>query len=441
MTERNFNEKNTMTLFTNWAVSIGVFPVILLLSSFVPKLWLPALLLVFQYFLLARIKRQRSSHTMKCVLIPYVVTRILFIAAMIMVAINIYYMKFINPQEYVIGTANRDIPYISALILAPVTFIVTSWTYLRRNKLSICKECHATYGSAPELGYMGKMHYSELYYQIQVLIGASFIISTYSWIYYSFTYSNVNFNSADRFVYHYSTVILYLSSLIYFWFRYFSLSTFYRKEILSDSQYHSSSTLVRFLILCEDHLFVQLPGKDFDKHGEPAKRIDTPASLFIPFRNHLSPHDVYDLYYRCIGRRESADIRFLYENANNGAEYNILHYLCSVPSRESIQNCGISGRWESSRSLEELSKKEPMSALLYSELSRLYTIAVTSKTYDKDGRRLYGIKHYHPGFRFDDLCNKDVDYNDPTWLYVAENNEDKPFFNLKRIWRKYVNEL
>ncbi len=31
----------------------------------------------------------------------------------------------------------------------------------------------------------------------------------------------------------------------------------------------------------------------------------------------------------------------------------------------------------------------------------------------------------------------DVDYNDPEWLLVAKNNEDRPFFKLKKFFRKY----
>ena len=58
------------------------------------------------------------------------------------------------------------------------------------------------------------------------------------------------------------------------------------------------------------------------------------------------------------------------------------------------------------------------------------------KTYDRDGRRLYPIKNYRPTFRFRDFKTWDVDYNDLHWLDVATNNEDKPFYRLRRFWRK-----
>ena len=37
--------------------------------------------------------------------------------------------------------------------------------------------------------------------------------------------------------------------------------------------------------------------------------------------------------------------------------------------------------------------------------------------------------------RLDDI---DVDFNDPVWLMIADDNEDRPFFQLRKLWRKYV---
>lgn len=62
------------------------------------------------------------------------------------------------------------------------------------------------------------------------------------------------------------------------------------------------------------------------------------------------------------------------------------------------------------------------------KLDRLYTIAMARKTYDKNGKRLYKVKHYTPSFKLRDLGLLDVDYNDPEWLLVSKNNEDQPFF-------------
>jgi len=58
------------------------------------------------------------------------------------------------------------------------------------------------------------------------------------------------------------------------------------------------------------------------------------------------------------------------------------------------------------------------------------------KTYDRNGRRLYPIRHYRPTFRLRDMPRWDVDYDDQTWFDVAINNEDHRFFRLRSFWNR-----
>lgn len=58
------------------------------------------------------------------------------------------------------------------------------------------------------------------------------------------------------------------------------------------------------------------------------------------------------------------------------------------------------------------------------------------KTYDREGKRLYPIKHYRPTFHIGDLREWNVDYDDASWFDIAHNNEDRPFFRLRKLWRR-----
>ena len=82
-----------------------------------------------------------------------------------------------------------------------------------------------------------------------------------------------------------------------------------------------------------------------------------------------------------------------------------------------------------------------LSPLLSTEINRLYTVAMMWKTYDREGRRLYRIKNYRPMFRINGIQDWDVDFNDPHWLYIARNNEDKPFFRLRKWWQKNISGI
>ena len=58
------------------------------------------------------------------------------------------------------------------------------------------------------------------------------------------------------------------------------------------------------------------------------------------------------------------------------------------------------------------------------------------KTYDRNGRRQYPIRNYKPTFRFRDLAKWDVDYDDPLWREIAEFNEDKPLYRIRKFFRR-----
>ena len=86
---------------------------------------------------------------------------------------------------------------------------------------------------------------------------------------------------------------------------------------------------------------------------------------------------------------------------------------------------------------EEMRFRQRLCAMA-TEIHRLYTITMAWKTYDSEGRRLYKVKNYRPAFRLNGICDWDVDFNSPQWLQVARFNEDKPFFKIRRFWKKRI---
>ena len=75
------------------------------------------------------------------------------------------------------------------------------------------------------------------------------------------------------------------------------------------------------------------------------------------------------------------------------------------------------------------------------EIIRVLTIARAYKTYDENGMRRYKVKHYRPAIAIKDLYNLDVDYSNPKWLYIADNNQDRSFFRFRRFWRNNISGI
>lgn len=420
------------SLWINWALSAGALALTVLLGVFVTKLWLPAFVLGFAFLLMRRIAVMRETDSQICNIVPFITVRILFVAAAIMVGINLYYMDFMDPQEYQLGHANKNIPYITILILAPVMTVISIWGYLRRRHLSFCHRCTVEYGTPQERGFLDRVFDVETRYQLRVLIFISVIISIYTWIYYLTTYNNVNMNPSDLYYYIAVPVALYILSLAYLAMRYFRIYVFYRENVVGDASSSELTTVLRYILICDDYVFLKKSGD-----GDTTK-TDTPAMTHIPYRERIASYDALINFSLVSGINGNVEIKFLYENSNNHTDSNIFHYLCVIPSRSEVANSRLSGEWFSQHQLERMHAQGELSGLLMSEIHRVYTVMMAKKTYDEGGYRLYDIKHYKPTFRLREIEMFDGDFNDPMWLLIAKDNEDRPFFKLRKFWRKLV---
>lgn len=421
------------TLMSSWIMSVGSLALILIASLFVDKLWLPAVVLVIEFFLLAQLSKERAESNGGCNILLYLTTRILLAITLVMVVINLYYMKFIDPNEFLNGTANRRIPYITILVMSPVVCVMIVWAAIMRNRLSICKVCHNLYGNASERGFLGKVFRNESRYQLRILLYIFGGITIYTTWYYWMHYSNVNLNSTDKVFYLYIPIIIILLSIVFLGRRYLKIFAFYRDNVIGEATEESNVTLLRFLIICDDHIFMRDPESTDD-----LLKIDTPLVLKLDYREKVSDFEVKNKFCHAADVSEAlVDVKYLYENVDRMAHSNIFHYLCQVQTRSVLSDSRLKGEWLSLYQLKALHEAGLLTQTMVSEIDRLYTVAMARKTYDKNGRRLYKVKHYTPSFKLRDLMMLDVDYNDPEWLLVAKDNEDRPFFKLKRFFRRY----
>lgn len=421
------------TLLSSWIMSVGSLALILIASLFVDKLWLPAVVLVIEFFLLAQLSKERAESNGSCNILLYLTTRILLVITLVMVVINLYYMKFIDPNEFLNGTANRRIPYITILVMAPVVCVMIAWAAIMRNRLSICKICHNLYGNPSERGFLGKVFRNESRYQLRILLYIFGGITLYTTWYYWIHYSNVNLNSTDKVFYLYIPIIIILLSIVFLGRRYLKIFAFYRDNVIGEATEEHNVTLLRYLIICDDLIFLRDP-----ESADDMLKVDTPVALKLDYREKVSDFEVKNKFCHAVDISDGqVEVKYLYENVDRMAHSNIFHYLCRVQSRSAVNDSKLKGEWLNLYQLKALHEAGLLTRMMVSEIDRLYTVAMARKTYDKNGRRLYNVKHYTPSFKLRDLMMLDVDYNDPEWLLVAKNNEDRPFFKLKKFFRKY----
>lgn len=434
MSTRNLtNETAIFGLWLNWAIAGGAISLPILLSVYIPPLFIPLISLALAVALLAYDRSSLRSHTAVCPLILTIATRSLFYSALIMVLISIIYARgFIN-YFYDDDTLNMSIPFVTLLIVAPVVFLTTVWSQIRGSKYSACQRCAIVLGSTSERGFFGKIFSQESRYQRYFLMAIWGVMSVIAWGYYTYFYINVNINIPDRFFFGWVPVILYLISVFYLGARCFTLWVYYCQDTNTDDRHHGASTSIRVLIISGDKFF--LSREDEYNDTPDGYLFDTPALITIRHLEEMTL-DRATRSFRDISRLSDEDfnLRFMYESREASGDRNSFHYICCPKSDDVIQKSAFKGKWYNLSQVERLLHNRELSPMLASEIHRLYTVTMAWKTYDAEGRRLYKVKNYHPIFRLDGICEWDVDFNSPTWLKVARINEDKPFFRLRRLW-------
>ena len=133
-------------------------------------------------------------------------------------------------------------------------------------------------------------------------------------------------------------------------------------------------------------------------------------------------------------------MRYCFSNKAFASDSNMIHYAVFVDSDTGIE-LNDRKRWFNPYMLDSGLASNAFSPVLANELYRIHTITMAWKTYDREGRRLYPIKHYRPTFRLRDLKDWSVDYDDESWFDVAHSNEDRLFFRSRRLWDRLTGVL
>lgn len=97
-------------------------------------------------------------------------------------------------------------------------------------------------------------------------------------------------------------------------------------------------------------------------------------------------------YLASISGLKDPQVRFMYMSPNFNADCNIFHYACFVEHSEDMAGSSLTGSWFTLDQLQRLDGAGRLSPYLSSEIARLYRVARHGKTYDREGRGLYGSR-------------------------------------------------
>lgn len=425
---------NIRSLWKYWALSVGSLSIPTLLSPIVAEKFMPLILLSIVIGLMAIDRHNRLKKSPDCFRQPFII-----VVSLVITAAAIAVSVFIDPDVFRSPYPGADTPnpFLMILVLGPSSLLVSIYYMIRGNNPSYCKACMARNGDSIDRGFIGAIFHRETAYQGRLYFVISLVITIVTWIYYALFYVEINVNPSDQFYFVAFPVAIYIFSLVYLGSRYYSMWNFYSSDPKMSKMIERKGTTLRYIIIYKEDILLSAPSAV--EENQPLLsddlKIDTPAVIRIEHQNHTDFNYAKSIFSDKYGISDF-HLQYLYESHDYSMMNNVIHYAAFVESDE----CGAieSGEWFSFGEVVRMIKSGMISNALTVELKRITTIALTAKTYDADGNRIYPIKHYRPTFSLSDLRKLGIDYNDNKWLAIAETNADKRFFRIRRFWKRFV---
>lgn len=425
---KDMNRADTVltALWRNWALAFGSIALLVFVSIFLRPLWLPFVGLVEAWALSSIIKSNWRGTVNSCSLIVMLAVRILLVSSLIMLGVFIFCTDWLVPKVVYLDLYNTEIPFVTCLIVFPVSAASCAiWLWMGFSD-HYCRQCQRRNGYYAGDSIVATLYFKETRYQTAVLLLVSVVIGGIEYWYYFTHYINTNISAPDRFFFNIIPVAMYILSLAFMGGRYKSMRLLL-SSVVAASPDRQNRTIVRFLVFCQDELLLR---------QNVEEQWDTPAELVVP-RVESMPmtraRQMFEDIYSHPGVH--FDMRYCFTNVGFANGSNIIHYAVFIDPSERDTFAG-DNTWFNPYMLDRALATNTLGYILANEIFRLHTITMAWKTYDRNGRRLYPIRHYRPTFRFRDLKDWTVDYDDQTWFDIANNNEDRHFYRLRRFWER-----
>lgn len=419
------------SMWRNWFIPVGAIMLILILSvfRFIDNYLLAAITAISAIVLMQiRNAYKRSVDTSMCITTTVQVNIALVLSSILMITVLVLddgsFETELNGQPF-----NSDIPFLPTLVISLFTALVTGTVWALHINERLMRRYMRTIGARTIMTtFRARLLNREAIFHNRLLCILSSVIALIGIIYYFWAYINVSLSHRDIMVFVGIPIILYIITLIYLALRYYSFFTYYCHNDYLEIIDRGGKTSVRFLIICDDKLF--LVPREFNA----SIRYDTPAAYILPYRNRFMLYDAVNMLREHGLPTDETHIIEAFSFDDEPSKHNIFHFFAFIKSKKIMSELFPDGEWLSVGNIQQMYSEGRITSELTGELHRIYTIAMAWKTYDARGYRRYKIRNYKPTFRFRDIKDWDVDYNDDNWLYVSRRNQDKPFFHLHRFF-------
>lgn len=415
-----------------WIVCYGALTLQVVAGYWISYVLMPYIGFLLIGALIAYGNYNLRTTSMNCSMITHYTVYTLFVSGLVMLAANFLNTNFITLRfaEF----SHQDHPFHAAFIVYPLATLFYGVALLRRGNPTYCGACRTMAGFSIKESLRRNVLHHEGKFQLRLAFIMSLVITViiyvYYFLYYSKAYTRLRY-TPDTFFIYILPATLYIIAVVYIGLRYASLDFEISLKMSHEAETHSSR--LRFMVVWRDQLLL----KDILIDGANAGYWDTPAEKVIPYNETMSMH-LASTTFKELSENDDFTVRKLFESGEKNQ--NVFHFAAFI-NDEAKKVDDMGGTWFKLREVNMMLRNGHISRPFAMELYRVFTITMAWKTYDREGKRLYPIKNYRPTFRLRDFSKWDVDYEDMHWMSVAQNNQDKPLYRLRRLWRKYINGI
>ena len=429
------NSKEVFGLWKNLTVALSAVASTLVFSKILPYYLSPVVALVIGSLMYVYIYSIKTSTTKTCIIPSISVLYSIVVYAFVTIILNLMHIwgLFEMPKEFVFFTD----PFIPALIINPISFVIILIIFLERRKLKLCRECRTRRSFGGQRGAIGVLN-SEAHLQMKNFIIMSGILSLAVWAYYQFAYINVNVNGRDEYIFTWLTVVGILLDWLYFSMRYYNLYLDLKEndELITPSELRdmTAKTYLRFYVVCGDHLFLT---EQNEESFSDRKVLDTPFFTRQTMNGSFG-EDIKNMI-RNMTEVNDGELKFFYgRKSPDNNKQSLLRYfyfldgdISDYPQLES------KGQWVSFDKVKYIYSNFPekMAELAVYDITRLATIMLTEKIFDENGYRKSGIRSYSPTFNLLEVRKSKIDFQDDKWIEISLFNSDTPLYKLKKWWK------
>ncbi|MBD5278449.1 MAG: hypothetical protein HDS32_04355 [Bacteroides sp.] len=435
---RKVNSMQLYYLWKNLAIGLLCIGATIAMTKMLPYYMAPAVALFFSGVLYTILWNNSTSGQSSCMIVVQTIFFSLLGYTFVSVLLVLVYVFGLWDVPHEIIFFNE--PYMPALILMPVSFLVVLYVIFFKNTLPVCRQCIARYGRARERGYFGLISSKETDLQLKNMAVLFAVLSAITWWYYMHVYVNINQNGRDWYVFVWIVILAIILDELYFMTRYYNLYLDLQEhnEIITPEELRdiTARTYLRYYVICGEYIYMN--PDSFDRLNQKGGVLDTP---FITKRtvNGVPTSEARKIVEDMTGQKEG-ELRFFFGRHLHGVDkHSLLRYFYFLDGDISMYgDMGMPGKWMHFDEVKKIYSETPLSIAYnaLNDLSRVSTIILTERIFDEEGNRKNRIKSYKGGtLRLADIRNSRLDFQDDKWLRIADFNSDVKFFRLKKFAR------